>query len=75
MEKLIIDIENSICYNANKLTREGLRLGSRMGVGDLLRIPLPLGLAYFFSFCLRFSIMLLGSFFISSTIKSIVCCE
>lgn len=41
---------SAIGYNeVNKSTREGYRLGSQMGVGaDTLRIPLPLGLAYFF---------------------------
>lgn len=63
------------CYHINKLTREGLRLGSRMRVGNTLRIPLPLGLAYFFSFCLMLFSIFSGSFFISSIINSIACIE
>ena len=64
-------------YNISKLTREGRKLGSRMRVGEMLRIPLLLGLAYFFAFNLSFRLsnIFSGSFLTSSTINSIACIE
>ena len=59
-----------------ELTREGYRLGSRMGVGHRPRIPLPLGSAYyFFIFSFSLSVISVGCFLISPTINSIVFME
>lgn len=72
IEKFII-----LSYNISKLTREGRKLGSRMRVGEMLRIPLLLGLAYFFvaSNSFNLSKIFSGSFFSSSIINSIACIE
>lgn len=44
-----VDKNNILVYIIVKLTCEGARLGSRMGVGYNLRNPKPLGSAYFFN--------------------------
>ena len=47
--KECIDKSKDLVYIIIKLTCEGARLGSRMGVGYNLRNPKPLGSAYFFN--------------------------
>lgn len=48
-----VDKNNILVYIIVKLTCEGVRLGSRMGVGYNLRNPKPLGSAYFFNESLK----------------------
>lgn len=48
-----IDTKKSTYYNKDKLTREGLRLGSRMGVGCLTKNSFAPGVSLFFLYDLE----------------------